>query len=73
MAKARTPTLSSHLTHLWRATLNIGGKKESFYFRAPDDCSNASALAGDLADRSPYVALKAARLVSVECVARLLK
>jgi hypothetical protein len=54
------------------AHLNIGRSKEGFYFRGPDDCSAASRIAADLADQSPYISLKAARIVKIECIARLL-
>jgi len=66
------PNPSPELTHLWRAQLNIGGKREGFHFRAPDDCAIASFIAAQLADQSQYITLKAARLVSIECIGRLL-
>ncbi len=43
-----------------------------FYFRGPDDLGAASKIAEDLADSSPFVQLKAARMVQIECMARLL-
>jgi hypothetical protein len=72
VASFEVPNPSPHLTHLWRASLTIGAKVETFYFRAPDDCTIASSMASQLADQSQYITMKAARLVSVECLARLL-
>lgn len=60
------------LTHLWRPNLSIGRNRDGFYFRAPDDCSQACAIAQELADSSQYINLKAAPIVSVERIARLL-
>ena len=63
---------STNLTDLWRAHLNIGRTNEGFYFRVPDDCTYASLIAKNLADQSEYIKLKAARIISVECIGRLL-
>jgi hypothetical protein len=71
-------TKRRELTHLWRAKLQIGAKADYFYFRAPDELGRASQIAADLADSSPlfrsspFVQLKAARMVQIECMARLL-
>jgi hypothetical protein len=59
------------LTHLWRANLSIGRNRDGFYFRAPDDCTRACAIAQQLADQSEYINLKAAPIVSIERIARL--
>jgi hypothetical protein len=72
VGKNPPPNPSPELTHLWRAKLTISNKVEYFHFRAPDDCSIASFIASQLSDSSDYVTMKAARLVSVECVGRLL-
>ena len=60
------------LTHLWRAKLAMGSHSDHFYFRAPDDLGDPSQLAADLADSSPFIQMRAARIVQIECVARLL-
>lgn len=72
MDRPDIPNPSPTLTHLWRANLCIGAKKEAFYFRAPDDCTAASSVASRIADQSQYITMKAARLISVECISRLL-
>jgi hypothetical protein len=72
VAKTDVPNPSPNLTHLWRAYLTIGAKIEMFHFRAPDDCALASSLASILADQSQYITMKAARLVKIECLGRLL-
>jgi hypothetical protein len=72
-SKSDLPNPSPVLTHLWRAHLSLGGRnKESFFFRAPDDCSNASVIAGMIADQSAYITMRAAKIVSIECMGRLL-
>ena len=68
-ARALRPIVGTCGRRTWP---NIGESKSSFYFRGPDDCPTASTIAADIAAESDYVRMKAARLISVKYIGRLL-